>query len=70
MRCIRCPIALHGYCVDDNARALLLACALNNPGEQPLSEVLTSRFAAFVQHAWNPDTRRFRNFMSFDRTLA
>lgn len=28
---------------------------------------MTSAFAAFVQHAWNPDTRRFRNFMSFDR---
>jgi hypothetical protein len=47
---------------------LLLACALNNPGEQRLSEVLTARFAAFVQHAWNPDTRRFRNFMGFNRT--
>ena len=62
------PDRSHGYCVDDNARALLLACALNNPGEQPLSEVLTARFAAFVQHAWNPDTRRFRNFMGFNRT--
>lgn len=61
------PDRLHGYCVDDNARALLLACTLNRPGEQPLSQVLTTRFAAFVQHAWNPDTRRFRNFMSFDR---
>src|SRR5207302_5127505 len=50
------------------ARALLLACALNNAGEQPLPEVLTARFAAFVQHAWNPDTRRFRNFMGFNRT--
>ena len=29
---------------------------------------LTARFAAFVQHAWNPDTRRFRNFMGFNRT--
>jgi glycosyltransferase involved in cell wall biosynthesis len=62
------PDRSHGYCVDDNARALLLACALNSPGEQRLSEVLTTRFAAFVQHAWNPDTRRFRNFMGFDRT--
>jgi glycosyltransferase involved in cell wall biosynthesis len=61
------PDRAHGYCVDDNARALLLACALNNPGEQRLSEVLTARFAAFVQHAWNPDTRRFRNFMGFNR---
>ena len=62
------PDRSHGYCVDDNARALLLACALNNPGEQPLSEVLTARFAAFVQHAWNPDTGRFRNFMGFNRS--
>ena len=62
------PDRSHGYCVDDNARAMLLACALNSPGEQPLSEVLTARFAAFVQHAWNPDTGRFRNFMGFNRT--
>jgi glycosyltransferase involved in cell wall biosynthesis len=61
------PDRSHGYCVDDNARALLLACALNSPGELRLSEELTSRFAAFVQHAWNPDTRRFRNFMGFNR---
>ena len=58
----------HGYCVDDNARALLLSSALANSGEaQLLSEIDTTRFAAFVQHAWNPDTRRFRNFMSYDR---
>ncbi len=61
------PDRSHGYCVDDNARALLLACALNAPGEERLSETLTAHLAAFVQHAWNPDTRRFRNFMSFDR---
>jgi hypothetical protein len=61
------PDRSHGYCVDDNARALLLACALNNLGEQRLPDVLTARFAAFVQHAWNPDIRRFRNFMGFNR---
>jgi glycosyltransferase involved in cell wall biosynthesis len=61
------PDRSHGYCVDDNARALLLACALNAPGEERLSEGLTVRIAAFVQHAWNPSTRRFRNFMSFER---
>lgn len=62
------PDRAHGYCVDDNARALLLACALNEPGERPISDALTARFAAFVQHAWNPDTGRFRNFMGFNRT--
>ena len=61
------PDRAHGYCVDDNARALLVACALNRPGEQRLAEPLTACLAAFVQHAWNPETRRFRNFMSFDR---
>ena len=61
------PDRSHGYCVDDNARALLLACALGGPDSPRLPEVVTARFAAFIQHAWNPDTRRFRNFMSYDR---
>jgi hypothetical protein len=61
------PDRSHGYCVDDNARALLLACALNARGEDPMPERLTVAFASFLQHAWNPDSRRFRNFMSFDR---
>jgi glycosyltransferase involved in cell wall biosynthesis len=57
----------HGYCVDDNARALLLACALGTEGEHPLPSRTVASFAAFIQHAWNPDTRRFRNFLGFDR---
>ena len=61
------PDRSHGYCIDDNARALLVACALNTPHDPRLPEPLTARLAAFVQHAWNPDTKRFRNFMSFDR---
>ena len=32
------PDRAHGYCVDDNARALMLVCGLDEPGEQPLSE--------------------------------
>ena len=61
------PDRSHGYCVDDNARALLLSCALSTLGEERLHEALISVFAAFVQDAWNPVTRRFRNFMSFQR---
>lgn len=57
----------HGYCVDDNARALLFACCLGNDDKPHLPETMTTRFAAFIQHAWNPDTQRFRNFMSYDR---
>jgi glycosyltransferase involved in cell wall biosynthesis len=52
------PHRAHGYCVDDNARALMLAC--HSGQSLPI-------FAAFVGHAWNPDTKRFRNFMGFDR---
>ena len=61
------PDRTHGYCVDDNARALLFASALAHLGEAHLTETITAGFAAFIQHAWNPDTRRFRNFMSYDR---
>ena len=61
------PDRAHGYCLDDNARALLFSSALPNSGEEDLSETITARFAAFIQHAWNPDSLRFRNFMSYDR---
>jgi hypothetical protein len=61
------PDRTHGYCTDDNARALLVACALSRPGEQSLTEAMAGRFAAFLQHAWNKDRRRFRNFLGFDR---
>jgi hypothetical protein len=61
------PDRSHGYCIDDNARALLVACALHTGSEHRMPGALTTCFAAFVQHAWNPDTRRFRNFMSFER---
>lgn len=61
------PDRAHGYCVDDNARALLLACSLAGSGEPRLPDRLITCFAAFVQHAWNPAAHRFRNFMSYDR---
>lgn len=61
------PDRSHGYCVDDNARALLLACALSRHAGMHLPDLTVSRYAAFIQHAWNPDTRYFRNFMGFGR---
>ena len=61
----------HGYCVDDNARALLLSSALANSGEaELLSEIDTTRFAAFIQHAWNPDTRPFPQFHELRSPMA
>jgi hypothetical protein len=61
------PDRAHGYCVDDNARGLLLAMSLKTFGDEQLPESMILAFAAFVQHAFNPDTKRFRNFMGFDR---
>ena len=64
----RTPDRAHGYCVDDNARALILVQrlrALGNSG--PDLERLESTYAAFVNHAWNEESGRFRNFMSYGR---
>ena len=56
----------HGYCLDDNARALILMCRM-----QGLNAAIRAQwsnvYAAFIQHAWNADRKIFRNFMSFDR---
>ena len=60
------PDRRHGYCIDDNARALMLMTAV--PALDPeVRDRWTTIYASFVQHAWNPDLRRFRNFMQFDR---
>ncbi|WP_239016507.1 glycosyltransferase family 4 protein [Sphingorhabdus pulchriflava] len=60
------PDRSHGYCVDDNARALML---MNRWGceTEPDRSRLASTFAAFVESAWNPESGEFRNFMGFDR---
>ena len=61
------PDRAHGYCIDDNARALLLASELAQSEQEELPGAVTAHFAAFIQHAWNADAGRFRNFMSYDR---
>lgn len=61
------PDRNHGYCIDDNARALLLSCTLGRGQGPYLPDALALGFAAFIQHGWNPDNRRFRNFMGYDR---
>jgi len=60
------PDRAHGYCVDDNARALML---MNRIDHQAIAhcERLTTTFASFVQSAWNPDAGEFRNFMDHRR---
>ncbi|MFZ4070964.1 MAG: hypothetical protein ACOYJ6_12765 [Caulobacterales bacterium] len=57
----------HGYCVDDNARALLVCLALELQKDDFATAALADRYAAFLHHAWNPDAGRFRNFMDYSR---
>jgi glycosyltransferase involved in cell wall biosynthesis len=61
------PDRRHGYCIDDNARALILMHRIDTLDDAERDR-WTSVYAAFVQFAWNADTRRFRNFMGFDRS--
>jgi len=61
------PDRRHGYCIDDNARALILMSAIGDLDDAVRDKWMTI-YASFVQYAWNPDKRRFRNFMNYDRT--
>ncbi len=62
------PNFAEGYCTDDNARALLLTVHLEELGQTGAEvERLATRYAAFLQAAFNLETMRFRNFLGFDR---
>jgi hypothetical protein len=58
----------HGYCTDDNARALIVALMGRNMLGDPAALMpLAYRYMSFLQHAFNHEAGRFRNFMSYDR---
>jgi glycosyltransferase involved in cell wall biosynthesis len=61
------PDRAHGYCLDDNARALMLLNVVEGIPSAERSK-LSLCYASFVQDAWNRDAGAFRNFMRFDRT--
>jgi glycosyltransferase involved in cell wall biosynthesis len=58
-----------GYCLDDNARALLLMTLLEEAGiDEPAAvRALAARYLAFVSHAFDRPSGRFRNFLSYAR---
>jgi glycosyltransferase involved in cell wall biosynthesis len=62
------PNFSEGYCTDDNARAFILTVFLEELGDDsPRIRSLATTYAAFLNHAFDKESRRFRNFMSFDR---
>jgi glycosyltransferase involved in cell wall biosynthesis len=62
------PARSEGYCTDDNARALTLMVLLDDLGlGSPQTARAAATYAAFVGHAFDPSSGRFRNFMTYDR---
>ncbi|WP_155323416.1 glycosyltransferase family 4 protein [Desulfosarcina ovata] len=63
------PDRAHGYCTDDNARALLVAAM----GQKYLPtnglglDFLTGHYLGFLLYAYNEKNGRFRNFMTYSR---
>jgi glycosyltransferase involved in cell wall biosynthesis len=55
-----------GYSIDDNARALQISVLLEDVVNGEALELAT-RYLAFIWYAFNPETGRFRNFMSYQR---
>jgi len=60
------PNYREGYTTDDNARALMVSALLEALGYEESLE-LASRYLAFIWHAFNAETGRFRNFMDYRR---
>jgi glycosyltransferase involved in cell wall biosynthesis len=58
-----------GYCLDDNARALLLMALLEDAELEHVRSTrsLASRYLAFMNYAFNERAGRFRNFMGYGR---
>jgi len=63
------PDRTHGYCTDDNARALLVAAM----GQKYLPtnglglDCLSGHYLGFILYAYNEKNGRFRNFMTYSR---
>lgn len=60
------PNYREGYTTDDNARALLVSTLLEEVGNTDAVN-LANRYLAFTWYAFNTETRRFRNFMDYQR---
>jgi glycosyltransferase involved in cell wall biosynthesis len=66
------PDRSHGYCTDDNARALIVTLRAQNLSliseiNEAKLEDLSVRYLGFLKYAYNPESQRFRNFMDYSR---
>ena len=61
------PDRRHGYCTDDNARALIAALLHTHRTGDQKALALSDRYMSFLHYAMNEQTGRFRNFMDYGR---
>jgi glycosyltransferase involved in cell wall biosynthesis len=63
------PERFHGYCTDDNSRALLVTAMGQkySLSHRINFDALSNRYLSFLQHAFNGENGRFRNFMTYSR---
>jgi len=63
------PDRVHGYCTDDNARALMVAAMGRKylHADSKFFDSLSNQYLSFLLYAFNDETGRFRNFMSYSR---
>lgn len=62
------PDRVHGYCTDDNARALITVLLAQDTEVEPQRILeLSCIYLGFLIHAFNEEQKRFRNFMGYDR---
>ncbi|RMF96973.1 MAG: glycosyltransferase [Candidatus Schekmanbacteria bacterium] len=62
------PDRFHGYCTDDNARALIaVLMAQEFVAEEDLLIELMCKYLSFLHYAFNEKNGRFRNFMNYER---
>lgn len=61
------PDLTHGYCTDDNARALIaVSMYYNLKGNRDIYPFI-QKYLAFLNYSFDEKTKRFANFMSYDR---
>ncbi len=56
-----------GYCVDDVARLVIVALALDRDDGGPTYRRMHTLGLSFLRHAWDEDSAGMHNFMSYDR---
>ena len=62
------PARQTGYCVDDNARALIVALQADRVSSSPETKRLVTTYLSYLRYA-QTDDGGFRNLMSYDRTF-